>query len=225
MLAGMAVMAVAACGEVSVPSVDGSPEAPPDGRPGDGPPVDEPDARPPGCEGGVFQLLTNPGFDEAELPNGAIGWTEVTVPVTYPSDQIMLEAQSPDRAAWLGDVTRPEQRLFQKVAVPAEAVALSLTLYRCFVTAESPGEQFDEVTISLLDSGGGLLEELTRYTNQDASETCGWEKVELLADNPHAGEDITLEFHGQSDGATLTSFFFDTLELNATAPCPDAGAL
>jgi hypothetical protein len=220
-------VALAACGEVSVPIVDAQPGGPPDGRPSDGPSGGEPDARPPGCEGGVFQLLTNPGFDEAQQPNGAIGWTEVTVPITYPEDQIQLAAQSPKRAAWFGDVLRREQRLFQEVAVPPETVALVLTLYRCFVTEESPAEPFDQVAVSLIDSSGGVLEELARYTNQDAVESpapCVWSKTEFLAEDSHAGEEIAVEIHGQSDGATLTSFFFDTLELNATAPCPDAGA-
>jgi hypothetical protein len=229
-LACSAVLALAACGEVAV---DGDSDADPGGGgDADGAPLpgDEdaspnvPDARPPGeCNGGITQLLTNPGFDEAMMPGGAIGWTETTVPITYPVPQIPI-SHSPIRAAWFGEIIRPEQKLSQEVSVPEGTNSLALTIYTCFVTAEKRGEVFDRVSINLLDSSGNPLEVLAEFDNTMAGETCGWQERTLLADNPHAGQEVRLEIFGQSDGATLTSFYFDTLSLNATGTCPDGGS-
>jgi len=228
-LGGLALVALAACGGISE-------SAPDDGSSGstadsgtaggdiDGSPRPVIDASPPVCQGGVTQLLTNPGFDEAMMPNGAIGWTEVPVPVTYPDPQLPIDVHSPTRAAWFGDVLRPEQRLFQSVAVPPETTSLSLGFFRCFVTDRTGGTPADEVVISLLDANGDPLETLAEYTNLDAAPDCGWSETVLIADRPHAGEEVLLDFHGLSHNTMLTSFYFDTLALNATGPCPDGGA-
>ncbi len=231
LLAGLAIAALAACGGVSVPSddeddgttddggsdADGAPS--PDGSPDAG---DVPDAPPPeACESGTVQLLSNPSFEEAELPNGAIDWIEDTPPITYPIPQIPF-AHDGNRAAWFGDVQRPEQRLIQPVTIPEGATSLSLEYYTCFVTQEDPGKVFDHVTVSLLDSSGNTLEVLAEYTNKDAApeETgcSGFRREQLLAENPHAGQEVRLELFGLNDEAALTSFYFDTLALNATCP-------
>ena len=231
LLAGLAIAALAGCGGVSVPSddedggttddgsgsdADGAPS--PDGSPDAG---DVPDARPPeACKEGVVQLLANPSFEDAMLPNGAIDWIEDTPPITYPVPQIPA-AHDGNRAAWFGDVTRPEQRLLQPVIVPDGATSLSLEYYTCFVTQEEPGEVFDNMKVSLLDSSGNQLEVLAEYTNLDAEPEdpgCNFRREQLLADNPHAGQEVRLEFFGLNDEAGLTSFYFDTLALNATCP-------
>ncbi len=234
LLAALAIVALAACGGVSVPSddeddgtaddgsdgsgsdADGAPS--PDGSPDAG---EVPDARPPAaCEGGAVQLLANASFEDAELPNGAIDWIEDTPPITYPVPQIPF-AQDGNRAAWFGDVTRPEQRLIQPVIVPEGATSLSLEYYTCFVTQEDPEQVFDHLTVSLLDSSGNTLEVLAEYTNKDAEpdETgCNFRRETLLADNAHAGQEVRLELFGLNDEAGLTSFYFDTLALTATCP-------
>ena len=222
-LVGLAVAALAACGEVSVdpPGTDSGTGSQPDGSPdpqADAMPIEVVDARPPGdCEGGTVQLLTNPSFEDAMLPDGAIGWTEIPPPVTYPSAQIPVPPDDGNRAVWIGDITRPEQRLIQAVIVPDEATSLALSVATCFATLEAPDEEFDEVRISLRQ-GGNVLEELARFTNLDASSGCDWDNQVLIAESAYAGEEIQLEFAGLSDGETLTSFYFDTLSLNATCP-------
>ena len=233
LLAGLAIATLAACGGVSVPSddegdgtadgsdgsgsdADGAPS--PDGSPDAG---DVPDARPPeACSGGTVQLLANPSFEDAMLPNGAIDWIEDTPPITYPVPQIPA-AHDGNRAAWFGDTSRLEQRLMQPVIVPDGATSLSLEYFYCFVTQEDEGEVFDTMKVSLLDSSGNPLEVLKEYTNNEAEPEesgCNFRRETLLADNPHAGQEVRLEFFGLNDGAGLTSFYFDTLALDATCP-------
>lgn len=225
-LAGLALAALAGCGGVSEsgPPRDGSPGT--DARPGqetDGstrPPVD---AQPPGqCEEGVTQLLANPGFDEANPEENAVAWDEVGGFITYPESQLGgFEVHSPTRAAWIGKVGEPDQKLSQTVTVPPMTTSLALSFYFCFATDRSDEMMFDKVTISLLDAGGAPIEVLDTYTNQEAGSSCSWAPRTRTVDDPHAGEELTLEFHGQSDESTLTSFFFDTLSLDATGPCPE----
>jgi hypothetical protein len=234
LLASLAIVAIGACGGVSVPSddegdgtaadgsdgsgsdADGAPS--PDGAPDAG---EVPDARPPeACKGGSVQLLANPSFEVAMLPGGAIDWIENTPPITYPVPQIPA-AHDGIRAAWFGDTARPEQRLMQPVIVPDGATSLSLEYFTCFVTQEDEGEVFDTLTVSLLDTSGNRLEVLAEYTNEDAEPEktgCNFRRETLLADNPHAGQEIRLELFGLNDEAGLTSFYFDTLALTATCP-------
>jgi hypothetical protein len=236
-LVGLA-LAVAACGGVSVPSdgeddgqeddgqddggseADAGNEPDPDGSSADAAPVA--DAAPPAkCEDGITQLLANPGFEEAFDPEvGAIGWTEDPVPITYPSGQIPVSPHSPERAAWFGDEMFPEQRLTQAVSVPEATTALRLEVFICFATDEPDDMVYDLMTVSLLDERGDPLETLAEYTNLDATAECSWRREVLDASDTYAGEDIRLELFGMHDGLTLSSFYFDTLRLEAEGPCP-----
>jgi hypothetical protein len=234
MLVGLA-LALAACGGVSVPSddedddgqeddggseADAGNEPDPDGASADAAPVA--DAAPPAkCEDGITQLLANPGFEDAVDPEvGAIGWTEDPVPITFPEDQIPVPPHSPRRAAWFGAEMFPEQRLTQAVSVPEATTALRLEVFICFATDEPDDMEYDRMTVSLVDERGDPLETLAEYTNLNASEGCAWRREVLDASDTYAGEDIRLELYGMHDGFTLTSFYFDTLRLEAEGPCP-----
>jgi hypothetical protein len=233
---------LAACGNVSVPpAVDGAPtgddggddeggddqSGDDDGSPPDAAPI--PDARPPTCDDGITQLLVNPGFEEA-TQEGAIGWSEISMEdqhLTFPEDQLPISIEEGNRAAWLGRAFADDQRLSQRVTVPAEASALTLSYTFCFVTEEQDDDTYDTVIISLRDAGGGQIgPPLGEFSNLDAvdqDEPCFWDDTLVEIDDSHAGEEITLELRAITDGGTLTSFYFDAMALEATAPCPDAG--
>jgi len=227
-LAGLAWTGLAACGEVSVPpATDGDPSGPVvDASLVDAAP--RPDAAPPVCEDGVTQLLVNPGFEDA-TPAGAIGWTEESDAgdhLTYPEDQLGgFAVHEGNRAAWLGRAFEVDQRLSQRVTIPAGTTALSLSLFRCFATEEDQDEEivFDTLDVSLLDASGAPIgAPLVSFSNVDAGTSCFWDDLERVIDDQHAGEEIQLELHAVTDGGKLTSFFFDTMALNATGPCPSA---
>jgi hypothetical protein len=217
-----AVLSLAACGGVEVqPGADGAIEPdPPDAS------VGGPDARPATCENGVTQLLYNPSFEEAENPDGAIGWSEQSMEgehLTFPEDQLGgFAVYEGNRAAWLGRAFADDQRLSQTVAVPATTTSLSLSFYRCFTTEEDQEAVYDTLDVSLLDAGGAALgPPLVSYDNLDADDKCSWELVELDIAAIHAGEEIALQLRADTDGDILTSFFFDAVALTALGPCPD----
>lgn len=229
------VAGLAACGNVSVPPVvDGAPSG--DDQGGDDQGGDDdapladaaplPDASPPTCEDGITQLLVNPGFEEA-TQEGAIGWSEVSLEdehLTFPESQLPLSIEEGNRAAWLGRAFADDERLSQIVTVPAGTSALTLSYAFCFITEEQDDDAYDTVTISLLDGGGGQIgPPLREFSNLDADESCFWDDARIEIEDPHAGEEITLELRAITDGGTLTSFYFDAMALEATGPCPDAG--
>jgi hypothetical protein len=224
-----AVLALAACGEVSVSPADGAPTDDIDAAQSDidGSP-DRPDAQPPGmCVDGVTELLRNAGFEVA-TQEGATGWSEVAVPaehLTFPEDQLGgFTVHEGNRAAWMGRATASDQRLSQVVTVPAGNESLTLSFYKCLVTDEDPGEIFDRMTVSLLDREGDPLEPpLIELTNQQAGASCSWNLETLEAKDSHANEEVELEFHVVTDNGTATSFFVDDVSLEARGPCPDAG--
>lgn len=232
----VAAAALAACGQVDVPAdPDGTPPGSDiDARP-PGPDIDArvvdaaplPDAPPPECREGVTQLLFNGGFEEADQ-GGAFGWVEDAAPgdhLTYPEDQLGgFDVMEGNRAAWMGRAIPSDQRLSQRVTIPDTTTALDVEMLRCFVTLETTKtEEFDVLTIALLDTNGTELEQLARFTNLEIQDTCSWTEIKLDAAAPHAGEELELEFHVVTDQGSQTSFFLDAVSLNATGPCPDAG--
>jgi hypothetical protein len=104
--------------------------------------------------------------------------------------------------------------------VPEATTALRLAVFICFATDEPDDMIYDQMTVSLLDERGESLETLAEYTNLDATDGCAWRREVLDASDSHAGEEIRLELFGMHDGLTLTSFYFDTLRLEAEGPCP-----
>lgn len=226
-----AVLSTIACGGVEVqPGADGAVGSDPDGAVEPGLPdasIDA-DARPVTCEDGVTQLLYNPSFEEAENPDGAIGWSEVSDAgehLTFPEDQLGgFAVFDGDRAAWLGRAFEDDQRLSQVVAVPAATTSLTLSFYRCFTTDEDEEDVYDTLDVALLDAGGASLgPPLVSYDNLDAGATCSWELVELDAGASLAGQEIAVQLRANSDGDIQTSFFIDMVELTALGPCPAPG--
>lgn len=241
-IAAAALAGLIACGNVSVPPVvDGAP-AGDDGGDDEGGADDEgaddegsrsdaapfPDASPPTCENGITQLLVNPSFEDATQA-GAIGWSEVSLAdehLTFPEDQLPISIQDGNRAAWLGRAFADDQRLSQRVTVPADTTSLTLSYAFCFVTDEDPDAVYDTITVSLLDGAGGQIDPpLLQVSNLDigAGGACLWDDASIDIQDPHAGEEITVELRAITDNGTLTSFYFDAMSLEATGPCPDGG--
>jgi hypothetical protein len=220
LLVGVAALALG-CAEIADPGdlgVDAGPTVHGDGmRPADGGPLDAdaapaPDAAP--CTAGKVQLLGNPAFDE-----GVVTWVETSGPLIFPDAQIPINVHSTDYAVWLGRSGAAEQTLAQPIDIPVGTTALTLSLYTCFVTADT-ADSTDDVKVELVDGAGATVESLARYTLADAALTCNFALRTVTAAAPHAGESVQLAFKAHSDNGGLTSFYFDTLALEADVSCP-----
>ena len=159
------------------------------------------------------QLLANPGFDL-----GAVDWTQDGGTIIYDSADVAVRPDSGHFVARLGWLLDSDERLGQSVVVPAEATALTLRAERCFVTDETGTDAIDQLSIDLDDADGAVLEVLANYSNLDAQNVCDWTPIQLDAASAHAGETVKLVVHGTSDGANVTSFYLDTLSLEARLP-------
>lgn len=184
-----------------------TPDAP--GGSVDAPPT--PDATP--CTPIWQELLQNGDFD-----SGPVVWTIVGGTMIR-SDSPIAEHSGTFLAWFLGGNNRDET-LSQTVVVPVDASALRLRGSRCWTTTETtmttPYDLFD---LELRATNNTLLETLQAASNLDAASTCSWSFFELPATSAYAGQSIQLVLHATSDGASVTNFYLDTLELQALA-CP-----
>jgi hypothetical protein len=203
----------------TAPQQDGQQDAAPqqDGQQDTAPQQDAEDDGPPGCT--TQDLLVNGNFDQGE----AVGWTRYSSwglsgdPVIYASGSLAHGSQGGGYAAWMGGKTSGENRLSQAVTVPANATSLRLTGYIRIDTVEIGGDYDDLFIKLLLDSDQSVLETLVTYAN--GTTNTPWTAFTLPAADPHAGQTIDLLLDATNDLSRVTSFYVDTLALEAVV-CP-----
>ena len=219
-LAAAATLASAACGDndehvpadaapvVDAPAIDAAIDAPPVDAPIDAP-----------CTPTTTQLLVNPAFDAAPI---GTGWVDQPFDPGFPlitSDDGAPEHTAPNKAwlgGWVGDIfTDATDQLYQQVTVPANATALSVRGQYWVATDESPGSTvYDDSQVELLDGAGGLLQ--TALTVSNVGPTTAWTPFQTVFASAHAGQTVRLRFRSTNDFSLETSFFFDSLALDAT---------
>lgn len=195
------------------PMFDATPASAPDAASQPDPdaaPQPDPDAAP--CTPVWTQLLDDGDFDATSPSWVAIGGTLI-------SDTLPLTPHSGSYATRLLGFNNAATSLYQSVTVPADAVGLRASGYRCYVTSEPTANPYDLLTIAIRETGGAVLETFASLSNADAASTCGWVSFAYTAADPHAGQTIDLLFDGTSDGSYPTSFYYDSLILEALA-CP-----
>jgi len=166
------------------------------------------------CTPGITQLLGDRGFEAVDgswqTSGGTIIFTEAQMPI--------LAAAGSRAARFLGR-NAANERLLQGVIVPAGTTSLVLRGELCFVTEEGGGP-VDTLTIRLLDPANNPLDTFASLSNLDAGAICSWAPFTMALAAPHAGQPVQLEFHATADSATVTSFYFDSLRLDANVTCP-----
>lgn len=182
------------------------------GSPDSGP--READAAPDECVEGWSELLGNPAFDEG--PD--VGWTSTGADIIQRDADMPIQVDSGEYAAWFGGRNELDATLSQPISIPEAASDLRLSARTCFVTAESSGVH-DRVAIVLRDGGGAVVGTLSDFTNGDADGVCNWGSLQVSSSPAHAGQDLTFEIHVTTDAANHTSFYFDTLALEALSEC------
>jgi hypothetical protein len=215
-LGGLLVTAVGGCdADIGSPSddtasggggVDGGA-----GRPDTGPRAD---AAPEECVEGWGELLSNPHFDQG--PD--VGWTSTGADIIQRDADMPIQVDSGEYAAWFGGRNQLDASLSQAVSIPDAASDLRLSARTCFVTVETSGTH-DQIEILLRDGGGTVVGTLSDFSNGDADGVCNWGSLQVSSSPAHAGEELTFEIHVTTDAANHTSFYFDTLALEALSEC------
>ena len=205
------MLAAIGCATGEQPAVDGGDVESVDAGVVDGPLADA------GVDGGCVESWINV-LDNADFEAGNSVWNETTngaqAVIREVGAGLPFNPEAGSWAALIGGFNGADIDLSQPITVPDDATALRFAGFRCWVTEESAGA-VDLLSIELRDDTGAPLETLLSISNEDAAATCAWEPFEIDAAEPRAGEAVTLGLAGTTDGATVTSFAFDTLALEA----------
>jgi len=188
------------------PPVDAMPDARPDARP---------DAM---CTTQTVQLLANPRLDDS--PQGT-GWQQFPTDPTYPlitSDDGIVEDTAPYKI-WLAGINDADDVLYQDVAVPAGTTSLQLTGKYAVATNETISGTYDFAYVEVQSTAGSTLETLLTLNDDTVATT--WTPMTLPLTGSYAGQTIRIYFHATNDFSDETSFYFDTLGLDAQVTvCP-----
>jgi hypothetical protein len=168
---------------------------------------------PPACTPMTINLLQNANFEATPL---ATGWTETR----YNNEPIVrtdgIAGQSPTTKAWLGGVTgaAAADALHQDILVPASTTALVLTGFYEVRTGETGATIYDTGSIDLVSTTGTMIEPIQAFTN--ATPTTTWTAINKTFTANVKGTTVRLRMRSTNDILNATSFYFDTMVLNAT---------
>jgi hypothetical protein len=178
-----------------------------------GPGIDVPG----GCTNMTTNLLANPALDGQ--PAGT-GWQQMPIDAAAPiitDEQADLAPQSGTYLAWMGGYTRSSgnaDSMYEDVAIPAGATGLELKGYYAVFTDEFLGGSYDMSTVELTSTSGTQLELIQSLDNNDDTST--WTAFSKTFTGNYGGMTVRLHFSTTGDDSYRTSFYFDSLELNAT---------
>lgn len=152
--------------------------------------------------------LDNPGFE-----NGATGWTTSTDVISTSSNE---PAHTGSGKAWLGGYGTPHtDRIWQEVALPAAANAISLTFFLHIDTEEPNANPYDKLTARIKKSNGQFLKTLKTWSNLNAAPEFILYSLDLTQ---FKGSTIRIEFEVKEDNGSITSFVLDDFALVVEAP-------
>jgi hypothetical protein len=166
----------------------------------------------------TVNLLANASFDDTPV---GTGWIEMPIVSTSPlitPDDGVVEHSAPYKV-WMGGISNmpPNQdSLYQDVTVPASTTQLVFEGYYEVHTAET-GAATDNAAIELLTTSNAPLQVIKTLDNTQS--TTAWTQIIQPITANVAGQTVRLRLRSANDTLNDTSFYFDTLELNATY-CP-----
>jgi hypothetical protein len=173
-----------------------------------------------GCTIVTMNLLANGNFDA-----GGTGWTVTPIisgdPIinTQAGDGGTIAPQTPTYRAWMGGVeqapTTNKDVMYQDVAIPPSTTALEFTGYYEVRSAENDGMAYDKADVELVATTGTTQLELIKHLD-DNGKTTSWTMFSKTIAATVAGMTVRLKFSSAGDGLYATSFFYDSLALNAT---------
>ncbi len=175
-----------------------------------------PDAAVP-CTPTTTNLLVNASFDTGP---GTM-WAEVGGAgeiILAGTNLQMHAAHSGTFAAWLGGYNSGDDQLTQTIIVPASATGLRFKGQRWIETLETDNGTYDKLTFEILGATGtNVLESIGGapvFTN--AAKTTTWTAFDFPVTGNYAGQTIRLRLRALTDFINASSFFLDTIALEAT---------
>jgi hypothetical protein len=144
-------------------------------------------------------VCANPGFEDMPA-----GWNASADVITTNPNQ---PAHSGQGKAWLGGFgTAHTDRLWQRVALPDSAHAISLTFFLHVDSEEGNQQAFDKLRVRIRDANGQLLQTLKTFSNLQAAPGYTLQSLDLTA---FKGRTIRIELEASEDNGSITSFVVD----------------
>jgi hypothetical protein len=159
------------------------------------------------------ELLVNGGFDSGEPP-----WTNPGIRIVYlgnGSNPPRVVAQSPLNLAWFGGLNREDDQLTQDVTIPANAASVTLSFYYTIISDEVSAAENDVLDVSALV--GTQVVPLGHLG--DNNQTNDWIRFTSAVPLSLAGQTVTLQIRAITNATLVSSFYIDTVSLQAVA-CP-----
>lgn len=166
----------------------------------------------PGCVPVTMQRLVNPSFDANPV---GTGWVETLIDPMYPlitADDGVPEHSAPYKL-WMGGLPSGDDEARQDILIPAGTTQLLLRGQYDVRTAEIFGV-FDTSTVDLTTPGNVVLQNALAVDNED--DTTGWTSFQRIFPQTYAGQTVRLRIRSHNDVSEETSFFYDSLALEAT---------
>jgi hypothetical protein len=162
------------------------------------------------------ELLVNPAFDLG--PDS--GWMSNGM-IIFEDDPTLLDttSETPPYLAWLGGYEFADDDLWQTVTVPASTVSLTLSFSYQVFTNERPissNPPFDFMNVQFVGANGSVVQ-VGQLSDKNATDK--WTHFVAVVPPALAGQTVELHFHATTDGTLLTSFYVDTVSLQAVG-CP-----
>jgi len=124
---------------------------------------------------------------------------------------------SGSRGAYLADYNNAEDRIYQEIALPADAISVTLTYWWQVDTEESSDLPRDALTVTLDAPLGTPITVLGVHSNLDAEAVWHQAEVDLSA---YRGRTVVLRFEARTDGSLPTGFFIDDVSVITCQPEP-----
>ena len=152
------------------------------------------------------QLIANSGFE-----SGAIGWTATTGVIDNSATQA---ANGGIWKAWLnGYGAVHTDTLYQQIAIPSTATAVTLNFWLKVVSSETTTTQaFDTLKLQLRNSAGTLLTTLATYSNLNKGSSYVQKTFNI---STFKGQTVRVYFEGVEGSTIATSFLIDDVTVTA----------
>ncbi len=156
-------------------------------------------------------LLVNGDFEA-----GPAGWTQGSA-----GGYDLINRFNPRSGQWgayLAGANDADDRLNQPLALPSDAISITLGLWWSMVS-EEPSAPADTLSATLLRPDGTLLAELWRVDNTAPQGL--WDET-VIDLSSYAGQSVILRFQALSNSFDLTDFYLDDLSLTTCTPAATA---
>ncbi len=173
---------------------------------------------PGGCVTMTRNVLRNGSFEATPV---GTDWNATPIDAAYPlitNSAGGIAAQSPAYRAWMGGLERTASTnkdvLYQDVTLPAMISKLEFKGYYEVRTGEIGTSVYDRATVELTTATNTQLELIKALDDNGA--TTAWTAFTKTFTGAYSGQTVRVRLSTASDSYDPTSFFFDTLELDAT---------